>query len=71
MAKGVKKAARQAVENAKASGRAFGEHPCHLVQNIFRHRQVRYRGRAKNRHPRYTLFGLANGVNGARARAAA
>ena len=71
MAEGAEKAACQAVEKAKASVRAFVEHPFHLVKNIFRHRKVRYRGLAKNGHQLYTLFGLANVVIGARARAAA
>ena len=38
----------------------------HIVNNIFRHRKVRYRGLAKNGHQLYTLFGLANVVIGAR-----
>jgi IS5 family transposase len=56
----------QAVEKAKASVRAFVEHPFHIVKNIFRHRKVRYRGLAKNGHQLYTLFGLANVVIGSR-----
>jgi IS5 family transposase len=71
LAEGAEKAARQAVEKAKASVRAFVEHPFHLVKNIFRHRKVRYRGLAKNGHQLYTLFGLANVVIGASARATA
>jgi IS5 family transposase len=71
LAEGVEKAARQAVEKAKASVRAFVEHPFHIVKNLFRHRKVRYRGLAKNGHQLYTLFGLANVVIGARTRAAA
>ena len=71
MAEGAEKEARQAVEKAKASVRAFVEHPFHLVKNLFRHRKVRYRGLAKNGHQLYTLFGLANVVIGARARTAA
>ncbi|HPY32131.1 MAG TPA: IS5/IS1182 family transposase, partial [Verrucomicrobiota bacterium] len=39
--------------------------------NIFRHRKVRDRGLAKNGHQLYVLFGLANIVIGARARATA
>ncbi len=69
MAEGAEKAACQSVEKAKASVRAFVEHPFHLVKNIFRHRKVRYRGLAKNGHQLYTLFGLANVVIGARAAA--
>jgi len=71
MAEGTEKEARKAVEKAKASVRAFVEHPFHLVKNLFRHRKVRYRGLAKNGHQLYTLFGLANVVIGARARTAA
>jgi IS5 family transposase len=70
LAEGVEKAARQAVEKAKASVRAFVEHPFHIVKNLFRHRKVRYRGLAKNGHQLYTLFGLANVVIGARRAAA-
>jgi len=66
MAEGAEKEARQAVEKAKASVRAFVEHPFHIVKNLFRHRKVRYRGLAKNGHQLYTLFGLANVVIGAR-----
>ncbi len=66
MAEGTEKEAVKAVEKAKASVRAFVEHPFHLVKNIFRHRKVRYRGLAKNGHQLYLLFGLANVVIGAR-----
>jgi IS5 family transposase len=71
LAEGAEKEARQVVEKAKASVRAFVEHPFHLVKNIFRHRKARYRGLAKNGHQLYTLFGLANVVIGARAPATA
>jgi IS5 family transposase len=71
LAQGAEKEARKAVEKTKASVRAFVEHPFHMVKNLFRHRKVRYRGLAKNGHQLYTLFGLANVVIGARARAAA
>jgi IS5 family transposase len=54
------------MEKAKASVRAFVEHPFHILKNIFRHRKVRYRGLAKNGHQLHTLFGLANVVLGAR-----
>ena len=60
MAEGTEKEALKAVEKAKASVRAFVEHPFHILKNLFRHRKVRYRGLAKNRHQLYTLFGLAN-----------
>jgi IS5 family transposase len=71
LAEGAEKEALQAVEKAKASVRAFVEHPFHIVKNLFRHRKVRYRGLAKNGHQLYTLFGLANVVIGARTRATA
>lgn len=66
LAEGAEKEAIQAVEKAKASVRAFVEHPFHIVKNLFRHRKVRYRGLAKNGHQLYTLFGLANVVIGSR-----
>ena len=62
---------RVPVEKAKASVRAFVEHPFHIVKNLFRHRKVRYRGLAKNGHQLHVLFGLANVVIGARARVTA
>jgi IS5 family transposase len=71
LTEGAEKAACQAVEQAKASVRAFVEHPFHIVKNLFRHRKVRYRGLAKNGHQLHTLFGLANVVIGARTRTAA
>lgn len=70
MAEGAEKEALQAAEKAKASVRAFVEHPFHIVKNLFGHRKVRYRGLAKNGHQLYTLFGLANVVLGARQTAA-
>ncbi|HAO79039.1 MAG TPA: IS5 family transposase [Verrucomicrobia subdivision 3 bacterium] len=66
MADGAEKETLKAVEKAKASVRAFVEHPFHILKNIFRHRKVRYRGLAKNGHQLYTLFGLANVVIGGR-----
>jgi transposase, IS5 family len=71
LAEGTEKEALKAVEKTKASVRAFVEHPFHIVKNLFRHRKVRYRGLAKNGHQLYSLFGLANVVIGARARATA
>jgi IS5 family transposase len=71
LAQGAEKEAVKAVEKAKAAVRAFVEHPFHIVKNLFKHRKVRYRGLAKNGHQLYTLFGLANVVIGARARATA
>jgi len=66
MAEGAEKEAIKAVEKARASVRAFVEHPFHIVKNLFRHRKVRYKGLAKNGHQLYTLFGLANVVIGSR-----
>src|SRR5882762_882143 len=66
LAEGAEKETRKAVEKAKASVRAFVEHPFHLVKNLFRHRKVRYRGLAKNGHQLYILFGLANVLIGSR-----
>ena len=66
MAEGAEQAAVKAVEKAKASVRAFVEHPFHIVKNLFRHRKVRYRGLVKNGHQLYTLFGLANVLIGGR-----
>jgi transposase, IS5 family len=71
LAEGAEKEALKAVEKAKASVRAFVEHPFQIVKNLFQHRKVRYRGLAKNGHQLYTLFALANVVIGARARATA
>jgi len=66
MKEGTEKETLKAVEKAKASVRAFVEHPFHILKNIFRHRKVRYRGLAKNGHQLHTLFGLANILIGAR-----
>lgn len=66
LAEGAEKETLKALEKAKASVRAFVEHPFHIVKNLFRHRKVRYRGLAKNGHQLYTLFGLANVVIGGR-----
>ena len=67
MVEGAEKEAVKALEKAKASVRAFVEHPFHIVKNLFGHRKVRYRGLAKNGHQLHTLFGLANVMIGARA----
>jgi transposase, IS5 family len=66
LVEGAEKEALKALEKAKASVRAFVEHPFHILKNIFRHRKVRYRGLAKNGHQLYTLFALANVMIGAR-----
>jgi transposase, IS5 family len=71
MVESAEKEVLKTLEKAKASVRAFVEHPFHIVKNLFRHRKVRYRGLAKNGHQLYTLFGLANVVIGARAGARA
>ena len=70
-AEGAEKETLRAVEKAKASVRAFVEHPFHIVKNLFRHRKVRYRGLMKNGQQRYTLFGLANVLIGGRTAATA
>jgi IS5 family transposase len=67
MVEGAEKETLKAVEKAKASVRAFVEHPFHILKNIFKHRKVRYRGLARNGHQLYTLFGLVNVMIGARA----
>lgn len=66
MAEGTAKETLKAAERAKASVRAFVEHPFHILKNIFKHRKVRYRGLAKNGHQLYTLFALVNVVIAAR-----
>ena len=66
MEEGPEKEMLKALEKAKASVRAFVEHPFHILKNLFRHRKVRYRGLAKNGHQLHTLFGLANLIIGAR-----
>jgi len=60
MEEGPEKEALKAAEQAKASVRAFVEHPFHIVKNLFKHRKTRYRGLAKNGHQLHVLFGLAN-----------
>ena len=70
MAEGAEKETLKAVEKAKASVRAFVEHPFHILKNLFRQRKVRYRGLAKNGHQLHTLFALANVMIGARQAAA-
>lgn len=66
LAEGAEKETLKATEKAKAAGSAFVEHPFPILKNRCRHRKVRYPGRAKNGHQRHTLFGLANGMIGAR-----
>ena len=66
MKEGPEKETLKAAEKAKASVRAFVEHPFHILKNLFPHRKVRCRGLAKNGHQLHTLFGLANVLIGAR-----
>jgi IS5 family transposase len=66
MEEGPEKETLRAAEKAKASVRAFVEHPFHIVKNLFNHRKTRYRGLAKNGHQLHVLFGLANLVIAAR-----
>ena len=66
LAEGAQKEALKTVEKAKASVRAFVEHPFHIVKNLFQYRKTRYRGLVKNGHQLNTLFALANVVIGAR-----
>ncbi|NJM38941.1 MAG: IS5 family transposase [Akkermansiaceae bacterium] len=66
MEEGMEKETLKATEHAKASVRAFVEHPFHIVKNLFHHRKTRYRGLAKNSHQLHALFGLANLVIAAR-----
>ncbi len=49
-----------ALERTKAQIRARVEHPFHVVQNLFRHRKVRYKGLLKNTAQLFSLFALAN-----------
>ena len=58
-----------AAEKAKASVRAFVEHPFHILKNLFKHRKTRYRGLAKNHHQLQVLFGLGNLVLASRQQA--
>jgi transposase, IS5 family len=48
------------MERALAQLRAWVEHPFHIVKNLFRHKQLRYRGIAKNTAQLHTLSALAN-----------
>lgn len=60
MQEGSEKELIMAEEKAKASVRAFVEHPFHILKNLFRHRKTRYRGLAKNHHQLQVIFGLCN-----------
>ena len=48
------------VERALAQVRAGVEHPFHIVNKLFRHKKLRYRGLAQNTAQRHPLFALAN-----------
>ena len=52
--------ATQALEKAKASVRAFVEHPFRVLKCQFGYRKTRYRGLKKNTAQLHTLFALAN-----------
>ncbi len=54
------------VEQAKASVRAFVEHPFHILKNSVSAPKGALPGLAKNGHQLHTLFGLANVIIGAR-----
>jgi len=60
MAEGVHKELTVLLERKKAQFRARGEHPVHIVKNLFGHKKVSYRGLAKNRARMFGLFALAN-----------
>ena len=51
LAEGLAKEMAQQVERLKAQVRARVEHPFHILKNLFKHRQVRYRGLTKNTAP--------------------
>lgn len=51
---------KEKLEKAKTSVRAKGEHPLHVLKNLFRHRKTRYRGVTKNTAQLHTLFAFAN-----------
>jgi IS5 family transposase len=48
------------LERTKARIRAKAEHAFHVVENLFRHKKVRYRGLQKNGKQMFALFALAN-----------
>lgn len=60
MAEGLEKEAKIAEEYAKASVRAWVEHPFHIIKNLFGYAKVRYRGLAKNEARLFVLFASAN-----------
>ena len=50
----------RAINRARSRTRARGEHPFHVVKQLWGFAKVRYRGLAKNLARAYTLFALAN-----------
>ena len=44
------------LEHFKACIRAKVDHPFHVIKNLFRHLETRYRGLTKNTAQLYTLF---------------
>lgn len=60
MDEGWQKKLVQAYERLKAQVRARGEHPFHIVKNIFKHKKTRYKGLAKNDAQLNMLFALSN-----------
>jgi transposase, IS5 family len=60
LAEGLVKEMTLRLEKAKAQVRARVAHPFHIIENLFRHRKVRYRGLAKNTAQLFSLFALAN-----------
>jgi len=57
---GPERDAARAEERSKAQVRAIAEHPFHVVQNLLRHRKVRYHRLRKNTAQLFSLFALAN-----------
>ena len=50
----------QVFEKIKAQIRVRVEHPFHVLKNLFKYRNVRYRGLANNTAQLHKLFALAN-----------
>ena len=60
MPEGRAKAAAEEREKAKASIRAFVEHPFRVIKHLWGHYKLRYRGLAKNAARFTTLCALSN-----------
>ena len=60
LADGWQKSLAQAYEKLKAQVRAYVEHPFHVVKNIFKYKQTRYKGLAKNDAQLNVLVALSN-----------